>query len=53
MCACERQQIAACLPSFIHLVLAPPQPAVTMERAQAEETTGEVTQDDGSQWKDM
>jgi len=47
---CERHQIATCLPMFIHLVLAPPQPAVTLERAQTEETTGEVTQDDGSQY---
>jgi len=36
-----------------HLLLVvtpnPPQPAVTLERAQVGETTGEVTQDDGSQ----
>ena len=45
----ECQLIAACLPLFIHLVVAPPQPAVIVERAQVGETTGEVTQDDGSQ----
>ena len=28
----------------------PPQPAVTLERAQVGETAGEVTQDDGSQY---
>ena len=52
MHVCERHQIATCLPLFIHLVLAPPQPAETLERVQVEveKTTGEVTQDDGSQY---
>jgi len=49
MCMYEATRLAT-----YHLLLVVtlnlPQPAVTMERAQVKETTGEVTQDDGSQY---
>ena len=44
----DHAPIVTCLQLFILLVLAPPQPAVTMERALMGETPGEIIQNDSS-----